>query len=288
MHNHSAELRGIRQGRHSALTAALMQEIVGLGDWVVVSAEHASPHDSAQVKTLRDAITMARAQRTLGDGRSDAQHYKPDAIMLNTCTGEIFVIDCTASSDDKLYWEDVFTNGCAPPTTQRGPRSHFLDTLAAKKPDNRNRSQVACAPRIFDVFASDLFGADGAPNGNQVLDKFTKLLDLENCQEGMKEEALAGIGAIRTFKQARYSQRYKPLLQALASASRTGHGKVHLLVVAVGVAGSLPEFTRRSIKKIFPDGMHQREKRRKRLELALRNVTLQWAIKAYQAWQREG
>ena len=53
------------------------------------------------------------------------------------------------------------------------------------------------------------------------------------------------------------------------------------------VAGLLPEFSRRAIAKIFPRDTPNRPRQIEKLENAIIDTAVQWALKAYSAWQAE-
>ena len=77
-------------------------------------------------------------------------------------------------------------------------------------------------------------------------------------------------------------------MQAISTCTHSDLcGRVHLLVVAVGVAGLLPEFSRRAIAKIFPRDTPNRPRQIEKLENAIIDTAVQWALKAYSAWQAE-
>ena len=297
--HHSVALRNIRHGRHSALTISLMKIVAHIPGLRIVQADIPGyeGHRSSACALIRERIQQARHNRILNLPHDNAQHYKPDAILLNTATGDILVVDCTASSDDKLYWEDFFTHASAPPETPRAPYYEFLDTTAA----TTRRPQTTQTDRnhinnVSALFSSDMFGPDGDPvPGASARVQPPVLRHLESTvlyaaavTAGNAGRVTAGVASIRTFKQARYAKRYGPLMQAISTCTHSDLcGRVHLLVVAVGVAGLLPEFSRRAIAKIFPRDTPNRPRQIEKLENAIIDTAVQWALKAYSAWQAE-
>ena len=198
--------------------------------------------------------------------------------MLHPVTGDVYIVDVHFGSDDKLVYEDALFNHLR---TAFPSSAAYASTLAYISPQEAATAIRRKTHSHLAAFTTTNFNTEGAmtPAGWSAL----RVSSLEDDDVQPED-----IHKITSFTQARYARHYAPLVGILRRSSRAGRGNrrtsrnVHLLVIAVGVAGSMPRFTTRNISTLFPK---PREARKVRLDL--RHCAWRGAVSIYSAWRAE-
>jgi hypothetical protein len=239
-----------------------------------VAEGHSRPPDRF-LDTHTAAITAAKG-RALLDSGDGAQHYKPDVILLHPSDNSIYIVDVHFGSDDKLEWEDALLchlkatyPSTVAPTTYTSPLAYPSPADAQEAIRSGNHSYLA-------HFTTLDFTTDGQLSS-------TRPLQASVAQIG-DEDVSKGILSVSRFSLARYARRYAPLVKVLRrSGLRRGAKRpVHLLVLSIGVSGTMPAFTTRNISTLFTKQMDA-----KRVRQDLRHCAWRGAVSAYKAWRHE-
>jgi hypothetical protein len=275
--SHAAALRNLPQDRHTKAVRALVKTLAG-STWKIIVAEGHRRDPDAALDAHLTAIRRACAQRELDSG-DGAQHYKPDAILLDPDTGDIYIVDVHFGSDDKLEWEDALYNHLRSTFHTSATTGAYASTTAYASPAEaamaiRNGTHTHLA--AFTTTHFDLEGAMTAAGQSAC-----QVSSIDN-----EDVSAADILKITSFSQARYARRYAPLVGILRRSDRTGrrrsNRKVHLLILAVGVAGTMPRFTTRNISTLFP-----KKSEAKQTRMDLRHCAWRGAVSIYPAWRAE-
>jgi hypothetical protein len=278
--SHCNTLRNLPQSRHTAAVQCLVTALAA-STWKIIAAEGHRRASDATLDRYLDAINAAVGQQILDSG-DGAQHYKPDAILLDPVTKEIYIVDVHFGSDDKLDSEDALLTHLKETLPSMVPNTVYGMTRAYSSPQEATRAMNRRAHTHLAPFTTVYFDSEGAmtPRG-QTKFQIDTVVDTE---------VRAGILNVTTFSQARYARRYAPLVGVLRRAGnapvrqsrRNLSPPVHLLVIAVGVTGTIPRFTVRNLNVLFP-----KKGEAKKIRLDLRHRAWRAAALAYPAWRAE-
>jgi hypothetical protein len=271
---HTLALRSVPQARHTAAVSCLVTALVKSTWRVIVAEGHSRPPDRF-LDTHTAAITAAKG-RALLDSGDGAQHYKPDAILLHPSDNSIYIVDVHFGSDDKLEWEDALLchlkatyPSTAAPTTYASPLAYLSPADAQAAIRRGNHSYLAHLTTVD-------FTTDGQLSSAHPLQASVAQIGDADVRKG--------ILSVSQFSLARYARRYAPLVNVLRrSGLRRGTQRpVHLLVLSIGVTGTMPAFTTRNTSTLFSKKMDA-----KKVRLDLRHCAWRGAVSAYKAWRHE-
>jgi hypothetical protein len=247
---HSLSLRSISQCRHSAGVRELARHILEDDYWKVASMEHVDEPDN-HFETVRSSVSRARGRSELSllSGRvqgspKGAQHWKPDGILGRRVGNktELLIIDVTFASDDKLVIED-----------------EILHHWKANPPPKAKRP----------VLRSSFFDDNG-----RVTEEGLSTLPPELAEKAAKLEV---------FHPARYAKRYTPLVKSLRTdPTLTLTEKTRVLTIAIGVAGWIPDYTWKNMRRLV-----EREKDLLKITRSLRIAAQAYAVRAWRAFSEE-
>ena len=296
---HCEALRWLPHHRHTAGVACLVKALEKSG-WRIIQAEghHPVAEEGLEVFRRRIRVAVNRKWLCLPDG-STAQHHKADILLLHPETGAVYIVDVTFGSDDKLIAEqrlgELFERRWPPPTAGTAAATRMYATAADAERAIRAGTQSTMAHFVSESFddegaLSDIKLTDALKNtgeeGNPAM-----MTDEERAQ---LQKSIKGVGF---FKRARYGHRYTPLAAILADKAPACHRRrgqrpprasqrlqpaVHLLVIAVGVAGTLPRFTERNLALLF-----DKEAEAKKVRQDLRHCAWRAAVECYRKWRAE-
>jgi len=245
---HSLALRSISKGRHSDGVRELSICILKLDTWKVATMEHVEDPE-ARLEGVRSAISRARGRRVLSmqsechNGSNGPQHWKPDGVLGRLVNGKIslLLIDVTFAADDKLAIEDEVLK-------------YWKDNRPPETP-------------VWPPLATDFFD-----DGGRITNK-----GMASLPADLQDRARR----LSVFHPARYAKRYDPLAKALRSdTSIKWSHKPEVVTIAIGVAGWIPDYTYKGLKRIFNDPKELCEATR-----ALRIVAQSHAVKAWRAFR---
>ena len=272
---HSHDLRMVSSRRHAAaMMEAIAPFVMRLADSVVACETIAEV--SPDVQGIRDAINRAREARALSlvSGASDApQHFKPDSLIAHRAAGSntysVKVIDLCFASDDKLMIED---------TILQWRRREYKASTTNRKPTDRQRRNEARGPRLMSEakwLCSDAFDKDG---------KFTAQ-GIRGLPVHLQQDA----ETLTCFHPARYGKRYHPLQEAIRKdglVPTLDRRPPELVVIAVGVSGWLPEYTREGIKGLCEFTDSKQADPQQVIDRLILTAQV-WACKAWKAFKEE-
>ena len=278
---HCEALRWLPQHRHTSGVECLVKALARSG-WGIIQAEGHRREPDEILDGFRQRIRSAVNRHLLHlPAGSVSQHYRPDILLLHPVTGAVYIVDVTFGSDDKLAGEqrlgELFELRWPPrsPGTAAATRMYASASQAEDAIQNGSASTMA-------HFISESFDDDGALSDIKLeaaLEAVESVGDPPSLV-GPPTQPRLSISRVTSFARARYAHRYTPLAAVLAE--RPGRRAVHLLVIAVGVAGSIPRFTEQNIKLLF-----DKEAEAKKARQDLRHCAWRAAVECYRKWRTE-
>ena len=244
--SHTEGLRATRQGRHAegvrTARAALAKE--GSQGWIEVMGDNVQGGD--ETVHIREAVQIARGRRELECDGGGSQHFKPDLVLMHTDRRSVVIVDVTFASDDALQLEDKV----------------MTELQAAWRRHRRRHGEI-------EWWEGTWVESDGQLSGDGI--------------QALSEDTRRRVQGKTnwTSKTARYQRRYKRLREVI-HGSIGEDGRTRVLILAAGVGGSLPEYTREGIRFLSTN-----EKGRQSLRKALITTAQIWAIRTYREWQKE-
>jgi hypothetical protein len=99
--------------------------VLAASTWKIIASEGHRRASDSTLDLYLDAINTAVGQQILDSG-DGAQHYKPDAILLDPVTKEVYIVDVHFGSYDKLDSEDTLLTHRrrSPHAFERNPTLH--------------------------------------------------------------------------------------------------------------------------------------------------------------------
>jgi hypothetical protein len=194
-------------------------------------------------------------------------------------TKEVYIVDVHFGSDDKLDVEDGLLTHLKETVPSMVPNTVYGMTRAYSSPEETSRAMGRRTHTHIVPFTTVYFDDEGSmtPRGQGKF-QIDAMLDTE---------VRGGILNVTTFSQARYARRYPPLVGVLRRAGigqvrhfrRNSSPPVHLLVISVGVTGSIPRLTVWNLNVLFP-----KKGEAKKIRLDLRHRVWRATVLAYPAW----
>jgi hypothetical protein len=263
--NHSEELRSIVQSRHKGILQQVTSAIKDIEMWTKLIGPEAKTDLDTRLQEVMDAIGLARGRGILTNpprGEADpepdegpnrrTQHYKPDLLLVRT------------DLNDRLHFiiADV-TAGSDDKLIVEDEYTRYI--LAREKTHDK----------LTDHMRSNKFTDEG---------RITRT-GLQELHQTMRPDA----ERVHYFKQSHYAKRYASLAGVLREAGGEGC-TVETRVLAVGVCGWIPKFTRTNMKALLEVGDTDSARIRRRHKSLIRSTiieALNHLVRAHRAWVKE-